>query len=128
MRGGSSPPLQRYVLTALITFEVKSKRRRTQLTTSHTQIAEADLAAQARNTASSAAKGLQSGTKMAADGFNNFVEGSGSGGASSSRPRQQPERKDFWDAFGEPAKKENSSIGTAAMRKGGGGEGEWEKW
>lgn len=73
---------------------------------------------------------------MAADRFNNFVEDSG--GSSASKPRQQPERKDFWDSFGEPEKKESSSIGTAAMRKGGGsgsgsgGGGEkgggWDNW
>ena len=85
------------------------------------QLAEADLAAQARNTASSAAKGLQSGTKMAAERFNNFVEDSG--GSTGARSKAQPEKKEFWDSFGEPEQKAGSSIGTAAMRKGGGGGG-----
>ena len=105
------------------------------------QIAEADLATQARNTASQAAKGIQTGTKIAADRFNNFVEDSGGaggsgggGGGSGSRAAVAPERKDFWDSFGEPEQKAGS-IGTAAMRKGGGGGGggqtqdeKWDNW
>lgn len=102
------------------------------------QIAESDLAAQARMTAAQAAKNIQTGTKGAAEKFNQFVEnsgeGSGSGGAA--RSKAAPERQDFWDSFGDAEadkNKDNSSIGTAAMRKGGGGGGEkkgdgWSDW
>lgn len=58
------------------------------------------------------------------------MEGSGEGGTSS-RSAAAPEKKDFWDSFGEPvgertatAPKKSSAIGTAAM-KGGGAEKEW---
>ena len=96
------------------------------------QISEGDFANQARNTAAQAAKGLQSGTKIAAERFNTFVEDSG--GQSGTRSTVEPEKKDFWDSFGEPEKKAGSSIGTAAMRKGGGGgsgggkDETWDNW
>ena len=91
------------------------------------QIAEADIATTARLTAAQAAKTIQTGTKGAADRFNHFVEdtgSAGSGGAARSRAAVEPERRDFWDSFGDAgAEKKGSSgaIGTAAMRKGGGG-------
>ena len=97
------------------------------------QIAEADIAKQAQQTAAMAAKGIQSGTKVAAERFNNFVEDTGAGGDSSSRS-VEPERKDFWDSFGDAGeeKKAGGAIGTAAMRKGGGGGGgkdeKWDNW
>ena len=115
------------------------------------QIAEADLAAQARQAALAAGKGIQSGTQGAARGFNNFVEGGaggmGDGAGSTSRrgaaepekkdfwdnfgdERKQPEKKDFWDSFGED-KSGNGSVGTTAMKKGGAGgkgEGGWDNW
>lgn len=91
------------------------------------QIAEADLAATARLTAAQAAKTIQTGTKGAADRFNSFVEDTGTGGSGgASRPRGavEPERRDFWDSFGDAAvEKKSGAIGTAAMRKGGGGGG-----
>ncbi|KAK4690488.1 hypothetical protein P7C71_g6314, partial [Lecanoromycetidae sp. Uapishka_2] len=101
------------------------------------KIAESDLAAQARITAAQAAKNIQTGTKGAAEKFNQFVENAGEGGSSGSAPRSKPapERQDFWDSFGDAGadkSKDSSSIGTAAMRKGGGG-GEkkgdgWTDW
>ncbi len=99
------------------------------------QIAESDLAAQARITAAQAAKNIQTGTKGAAEKFNQFVEnsgeGSGSGGAA--RSKAAPERQDFWDSFGDAdvdKSKNSSSIGTAAMRKGedGGKKDGWGDW
>lgn len=104
------------------------------------QIAESDLTAQARLTAAQAAKTIQTGTKGAAERFNNFVENTGEGNtaARSSNPKVEPERRDFWDSFGDAGadnKSKGSSIGTAAMRKGGGsggggdGKGDgWDSW
>ncbi|CAF9938552.1 MAG: Zn finger-containing GTPase- Activating Protein for ARF [Alectoria fallacina] len=98
------------------------------------KIAEADLATTARLTAAQAAKTIQTGTKGAADRFNSFVEDTGtggSGGAARSRGAVEPERRDFWDSFGDAgAEKKSGAIGTAAMRKGGGGgnEGKEEGW
>lgn len=96
------------------------------------QIAEADLATTARLTAAQAAKTIQTGTKGAADRFNSFVEDNGSTGSTGGggRARVEPERRDFWDSFGDAAgggasaeKKRTmtttGAIGTAAMRKGG---------
>ncbi|MCJ1280358.1 Zn finger-containing GTPase- Activating Protein for ARF [Puttea exsequens] len=110
------------------------------------KIAESDIAAQARVTAAQAAKNIQTGTKGAAEKFNNFVEGagegSGGGGGGSrggaGRAKQVPERQDFWDSFGDAGKETTaagkpSSIGTSAMKKGGGGGGGgkedgWGEW
>ncbi|KAL2043743.1 hypothetical protein N7G274_003262 [Stereocaulon virgatum] len=102
------------------------------------KIAESDVAAQARLTAAQAAKQIQQGTKGAAEKFNNFVEGSGEGGAARSKTSVEPERRDFWDSFGDAGNdksKGSGAIGTAAMRKGGGGsasgEGKgdgWDNW
>lgn len=94
------------------------------------QLAEADLATQARLTASQAAKTIQTGTKGAAEKFNNFVENAGEAGQGGrSRNAVQPEKKDFWDSFGDAgADRGSSSIGTAAMRKGGGKEEGWGEW
>ena len=100
------------------------------------QLAEADLATQARLTAAAVAQNVQKGTKGAAEQFNKFVEGSGDG--SSAQRAVEPEKKDFWDSFGSPTAtnrsqsplaggstaKKSSTIGTAAM-KGGGGKEEW---
>lgn len=114
----------------------------------YAQIAEADLAAQARSAAAAASKGIQTGTKATADRFNNFVENEGgnntgagrvggaSGNSSTARGGGGPEKKDFWDTFGDkhvepPAEKKDfwdsfgvggdgegsGSIGTAAMKK-----------
>jgi ADP-ribosylation factor GTPase-activating protein 1 len=118
----------------------------------HSQIAETDLAAQARLTAATVAKGAQTGAKSAADGFNRFVEGpSGSGGAYRQAPIDES-KKDFWDSFAEAGSSRQgggggmgaarpSAIGTSAVRNqgatgggmGGGGGGakkddDWDKW
>lgn len=99
------------------------------------KIVESDLTAQARLTAAQAAKTIQTGTKGAAERFNNFVENTGEGGTARSKAAVEPERRDFWDSFGDAGvdKSKGSSIGTAAMRKGGGGGGEgkgdgWDNW
>ena len=100
------------------------------------QIAESDLTAQARLTATQAAKTIQTGTKGAAERFNNFVENTGEGSTARSKAAVEPERRDFWDSFGDAGsdKSKGSSIGTAAMRKGGGGGGGegkgdgWDNW
>jgi len=98
------------------------------------QIAESDLAAQARITAAQAAKNIQTGTKEAAEKFNNFVENTGEGdGSGATRSKAAPERQDFWDSFGDAGgekSKNSSSIGTAAMRKGedGGKRDGWGDW
>ena len=65
--------------------------------------------------------------------------GEGSTAARSSKSKVEPERRDFWDSFGDAGadnkSKGSSSIGTAAMRKGGGGSGGgegkgdgWDNW
>ena len=110
----------------------------------HLQLQEADLATQARITAASVGQTLQTGTRSAAENLNRFIDEGGRGarapradgrdgviGASSGAKREgggiEPERKDFWDSFGDPTPKTSSggsggsAIGTAAMRKGGGG-------
>jgi len=104
-------------------------------------LAETDLAAQARITAATVARGAQTGAKSAADGFNRFVEGnaSGSGGAYRDVPIDES-KKDFWDSFAEAGaqrQQKNSAVGTSAIKKAGGGGGgpglgrkddEWDKW
>lgn len=113
------------------------------------QLAEADLAAQARNTAGTLGQTLQSGVASANTQFTRFVEGDdSSSGARRNAP--EPERKDFWESFGAapkgPAKdkqdfwdefssageartnatiekKKPSGIGTSAMKKGSGSMG-----
>lgn len=59
----------------------------------------------------------------------------GSGGPARSRGAVEPERRDFWDSFGDAgAEKKSGAIGTAAMKKGGGGGGSagkedvWGDW
>ncbi|MCJ1421123.1 Zn finger-containing GTPase- Activating Protein for ARF [Xylographa parallela] len=105
-------------------------------------LAEADLATQARLTATAVAQNVQKGTKGAAEQFNKFVEGAGDSGASE-RGIVEPEKKDFWDSFGSPtnernmgagsgAAKKSSAIGTAAMKSSGGkdewGDDGWDKF
>lgn len=107
-------------------------------------ITSSEFASQARAAALQAGTGLQSTAKSASESFNRFVEGqhegqhatsptapratrSGAGaGAGATSSTVEPERKDFWDSFGEPSLTEtvaasmpSSSIGTAAMKKGG---------
>ncbi|KAI4175924.1 MAG: hypothetical protein LQ346_007982, partial [Caloplaca aetnensis] len=79
------------------------------------QLAEADLATQARLTAAQVAQNIQSSSKNAAEQFNRFVEDSGSGHPdSTSRPRgaADPEKKDFWDSFGSPVAEDNSHAAS----------------
>ncbi|CZT14703.1 related to ADP-ribosylation factor GTPase-activating protein [Ramularia collo-cygni] len=109
-------------------------------------LAQADLAAQARATAAQLGSTVQQGTKGLGDQFQRFVDpdaaSSGSGGIA--RGGQGPAKKDFWDSFGEapagPAREKkdfwdefaavgeqvqskksagSSSIGTSAMKPGG---------
>ncbi|APA08802.1 hypothetical protein SS1G_02593 [Sclerotinia sclerotiorum 1980 UF-70] len=104
------------------------------------KIAESEVAKQAQLTAAQVARNAQNGAKTAAEGFNRFVEGSGSG---SSRDVPIDEsKKDFWDSFADAGAKRqhapSASIGTAAVkRNGGSGNGsgvtakkddDWEKW
>ncbi|OAT02613.1 zinc finger protein gcs1 [Blastomyces dermatitidis ER-3] len=95
------------------------------------QLAETDLAAQARLAAAEVSRNVATGTRGAADALTRFVEGppssgSASGGSGSAfgsqRRTLEPERKDFWDDFaalGEERRR-SGAIGTTAMRGGGG--------
>lgn len=97
----------------------------------HTQIAESDLAAQARVQATYLGQNVQTGARGAADSFNRFVEGPDEHASAASRRRVEPERKDFWDDFSSLASQNASggsrhgrsgsrsnAIGTAAMKPG----------
>ncbi|KAI9050647.1 hypothetical protein LZ554_005804 [Drepanopeziza brunnea f. sp. 'monogermtubi'] len=109
------------------------------------KVAESDLAAQARIAAANVAKGASVGAKNAADGFNRFVEGNGAGGGSGGSYRSVPideSKKDFWDSFADAGvqRQGGSAIGTSAVKKNGGGNGnggvakgklddaDWDKW
>lgn len=109
------------------------------------------FAAQARNAGMQAGNFVQQGVKNANDSFTKFVdpEHSGAGPAmSGTRSQREPEKKDFWDSFGEapagpPKEKKDfwddfaaagdtrqgsgsgkgASIGTSAMKTGGGSGG-----
>jgi ADP-ribosylation factor GTPase-activating protein 1 len=81
-----------------------------------TQLAEADIATQARQTAASISQNANTA-------FTRFVEG-GDASSAAGRPRGgagvEPEKKDFWDSFGEapagpPAEKKDfwESFGEA---------------
>jgi ADP-ribosylation factor GTPase-activating protein 1 len=101
------------------------------------QLAETDLAAQARITAAQVARGAQTGAKSAADGFNRFVEGNaGSSGAYRQAPINES-KKDFWDNFAEAGNSKPSAIGTSAVKKAGApasatmakkDDDNWDKW
>ncbi|KIW70651.1 hypothetical protein PV04_02896 [Phialophora macrospora] len=82
-------------------------------------IAASDLASQAQKAALAAGQGIQSGARGAAQSFNKFVEGQDEKAASSAASRNaEPERKDFWDSFGQGGGAGgSSSIGTSALRK-----------
>ncbi|CAK7200254.1 ADP-ribosylation factor GTPase-activating protein gcs1 [Sporothrix eucalyptigena] len=116
------------------------------------QIAESDLAAQARVVSGNVARSAQQGARSAQEGFNRFVEGSsGSGGGGQYRavnnPGMDESRRAFWDDFSSIADRPAASaapprkttVGTMAMGKGSsGGNGptdassgkkdEWEDW
>ncbi|KAJ0166084.1 Electron transfer flavoprotein subunit beta [Colletotrichum tanaceti] len=85
------------------------------------QLAESDFAKQAQRVAQQSARNAQ-------EGFNRFVEGGPNNGGTghSGASRQAPldeSKKDFWDSFSSLADQRqgnsSSSIGTAAMGKGG---------
>ena len=61
------------------------------------KIAEADIASQARNAATYAGQGIQTGAASAGNVINNFVEGSDK---AATKRNVEPEKKDFWDSFG----------------------------
>ena len=117
-------------------------------------LSEADFASQARTIGLQAGNFVQQGAKTAGDQFNRFVdpETSSQQPAMSGQRTQQrgavaPEKKDFWDAFGQdpagpPKEKKDfwddfaaagdvatqasakpTSIGTSAMKTGGGAGG-----
>ncbi|KAF2477469.1 ArfGap-domain-containing protein [Lindgomyces ingoldianus] len=71
------------------------------------KLAEADLAAQARNTAATLGQGIQSTTTGAATALTRFVEGD-EHSPNNPKPHPnakrsvEPEKKDFWDSFGAP--------------------------
>ncbi|KAF1917214.1 ADP-ribosylation factor GTPase-activating protein 1 [Ampelomyces quisqualis] len=119
------------------------------------KLAEADLASQAQRTAGTLGQTLQSGVANAGTTFNRFVEGDSS--FSATRSTREPEKKDFWDSFGDAPqgpskdkrdfwdefssvgesrmqeKKKPSGIGTSAVKKSGGGQGkkedgDWGEW
>lgn len=120
-------------------------------------LAQADLAAQARATAAQLGTTVQQGTRGLNDQFQRFVDPDAAPGTTGiSRGGREPAKKDFWDSFGEaPAgpsrdkkdfwddfaavgeqvqqkKSGSSSIGTSAMKPNAGGkkdeEDGWGKW
>ena len=127
-----SPYCQIVLLGAIHRYNDSGYFNLKMVTDGELQIAEADLATQARLTAAQVAQKVQTGTKGAAEQFNKFVEDSGGAGGAkgASRSTKEPERKDFWDSFGAPAGEEQgsvnklnvgskpSAIGTAAMKSG----------
>ncbi|CAK7233049.1 ADP-ribosylation factor GTPase-activating protein gcs1 [Sporothrix curviconia] len=115
------------------------------------QIAESDLAAQARVVSGNVARQAQMGARSAQEGFNRFVEGSagGSGGSGGQyravNTGMDESRRAFWDDFSSIAEQpaaaappRKTTVGTMAMGKGssGGSSGpadsgkkdEWEDW
>jgi len=83
-----------------------------------TKLSESDFAAQARAAAAKAAMSAQAGAKTAQQGFSRFVEGPSTGGYRS--VPMDEDKREFWDNFSSIADKQaSSSIGTAAMGKGG---------
>lgn len=101
----------------------------------YVQLAESDLAAQARVAAGQVAKTAQTGAKSASQGISRFVEGPSAGGYSQV-PFDESKRS-FWDDFSSVAEQKDSSIGTSAMGKGSssrpnqpaaGKKDEWDDW
>lgn len=115
---------------------------------------DGELAAQAQRLGTQGWTGLQQGTKGIGEQFNRFVDPElhpsqqGGPAMSGQRSTAQPEKKDFWDSFGQdPAgpprekkdfwddfaaagevagqqqKAKGTSIGTSAMKTGGAGAG-----
>jgi ADP-ribosylation factor GTPase-activating protein 1 len=87
------------------------------------QIASSDFAAQASKAAAVAGQGIQSGAKGAAQQFNKFVEGSNTTSDAPTSP--DPDKRDFWDSFGQSGdgNKRTSgaggsgSLGTGILKK-----------
>ncbi|KAF2497676.1 hypothetical protein BU16DRAFT_525295, partial [Lophium mytilinum] len=65
------------------------------------KLSEADLAAQARQTAAMLGQGIQQGTSAAATSISRFVEGEDDRSTATRPGRRAPEKKDFWDEFGQ---------------------------
>ncbi|KAJ2902735.1 hypothetical protein MKZ38_000161 [Zalerion maritima] len=106
------------------------------------QIADSDIAAQARIAAENMGKAAQQGAKSAQDGLTRFVDGPAyspvnQGGSAAG---MDDSKREFWDDFASKADTRNtggSSIGTAAMGKRGGGvaggmaskkDDDWDDW
>ena len=87
------------------------------------QIASSDFAAQAQKAALAAGQGVQTGARGAAQSLNKFVEGQDDRAASSTGSRgAEPEKKDFWDSFGQGGggggrESPIESIGTGVLKK-----------
>lgn len=76
-------------------------------------LAEADLGKRAAELG----QGVAGAGKAGFEGFTRFVEGPGASGGAR---RAEPEKKDFWESFGEPVvaeKPKPSALGTSAMKK-----------
>jgi ADP-ribosylation factor GTPase-activating protein 1 len=99
-------------------------------------LAQADLAAQARATALQLGSTVQQGTKGLNDQFQRFVDPDAGGpqqGGISRGGREPPAKKDFWDSFGEaPAGPERerrgfwdefAAVGESVQAKKGGASG-----
>ena len=113
------------------------------------QIAESDLAAQARAVSGNVARSAQMGARSAQENFNRFVEGSGSSSGGQYRAvnnsGMDEDKRAFWDDFSSIADKpvvagppRKTTVGTMAMGKGNSGassgpadsgkKDEWEDW
>ena len=118
-------------------------------------IQDGEFAAQARATAVQAGSYVQQGAKGMGDQFNRFVDPDASPSGPGGARRAEPEKKDFWDSFGQdpsgpPQEKKDfwddfaaagdvatqskqqqtrgpTNIGTSAMKTGGGGGGSGKK-
>ncbi|KAF3103555.1 Zn finger-containing GTPase- Activating Protein for ARF [Orbilia oligospora] len=88
-------------------------------------IAESDVAGNVQRTALQVGSGIATTAKSGADTFNRMIDQQARGNYQAI----QPEKRDFWDSFGDaewdddkPASK-NSAIGTSGIKKAGGGSG-----
>jgi ADP-ribosylation factor GTPase-activating protein 1 len=134
MRAGSSLVYRRYV--CCVCFVEYIGNILVILILTIYQLAEADLASQARSTAGILGQGIQQGTTTASTAFQRLVEGD-DGHQSGTRSAVEPEKKDFWDSFGAPppgpskdkqdfwdefasageSRTQAKTIGTAASKK-----------
>ena len=85
------------------------------------KLAEADLAKTAALMGQGVQQGVQGVGRLGYENFSKFVEGPGA--AATGRPRVEPERKDFWESFGEPTaplvQQKPAALGTSAMKSSG---------